>query len=68
MISKELIDRINELYKKQKTLGLTDEEKEEQQALRRQYLDAIKQQVMDQMGGPPSGKTSEDQSDNEHSK
>ncbi len=67
MISKELIDRINELYKKQKTLGLTDEEKEEQQALRREYLDAIKKQVMDQMGGPPPGKKGEDHSDHEHS-
>lgn len=31
------IDRINELYKKSKTIGLTDAEKEEQQQLRTEY-------------------------------
>ena len=32
------IDRINELAKKQKTVGLTEEEKAEQAALRAQYI------------------------------
>jgi len=34
----ELIQRINELAKKQREVGLTDEEKAEQQALRQRYL------------------------------
>ncbi|GAE88431.1 DUF896 domain-containing protein [Acetivibrio straminisolvens] len=34
----ELINRINELSRKSKTVGLTDEEKEEQQRLRQEYL------------------------------
>lgn len=37
-----LIARINELYKKSKEVGLTDEEKEEQAKLRRRYIDSIK--------------------------
>lgn len=36
------IARINELAKKKKTVGLTDEELAEQQALRREYLDCIR--------------------------
>ncbi len=37
------IDRIGELYRKSKTpKGLTDEEKEEQAALRREYIEAVK--------------------------
>ena len=35
------IDRINELSKKQKTVGLTEEEKIEQQKLRQAYRDAF---------------------------
>jgi len=38
----ELIKRINELAGKSKTVGLTEEEKLEQAALRRQYIDNIK--------------------------
>ena len=37
------INRINELYRKQKSEeGLTEEEKEEQKALRQKYVDAIR--------------------------
>ena len=36
------IDRINELYHKSQSVGLTDEEKEEQAKLRRDYIDAIR--------------------------
>ncbi len=35
---KDLIKRINELAHKSKTIGLTEEEKEEQQKLRQEYL------------------------------
>lgn len=37
-----LIARINELYKKSKEVGLTEEEKEEQSKLRRRYIDSVK--------------------------
>lgn len=36
------IDRINVLAKKSKTEGLTEEEKQEQALLRREYIDAVK--------------------------
>lgn len=37
-IPQELIDRINELAKKKKTVGLTDIERQEQATLRETYL------------------------------
>lgn len=40
-MNKEKIDRINELYKKSKTTGLTEEEKEQQQQLRTEYRMSI---------------------------
>ena len=45
MITKELIARINELARKQRTTGLTAAEKEEQQRLRAAYLADIRAQV-----------------------
>lgn len=45
MITKELITRINELARKQRTTGLTAAEKEEQQRLRAAYLADISAQV-----------------------
>lgn len=36
------IARINELYKKMKAEGLTEEEKQEQQTLRQEYIQAIR--------------------------
>ena len=36
------IDRINALEHKQKSVGLTEEEKVEQAKLRKEYLDAVK--------------------------
>ena len=45
MISKELVEKINSLWHKQKTVGLTDEEKMEQKAAREEYLAAIRTQV-----------------------
>lgn len=38
----DVIKRINELYKKSKEEGLNESEKEEQQKLRRRYIDSIK--------------------------
>ena len=38
MITKELINEINELSRKQRSVGLTPEEKERQTELRRAYL------------------------------
>lgn len=35
------IDRINELYRKSKSVGLTEEEKAEQYALRQAYIKAF---------------------------
>lgn len=35
------IQRINELAKKSKTVGLTDEEKEEQAKLRKEYVQSV---------------------------
>ena len=40
------IDRINELYHKSKTpQGLTEEEKQEQAALRKEYIEAIRKKI-----------------------
>lgn len=47
MITKELIERINVLARKQKDCGLTEEETAEQQKLRRIYVDCIKERVKD---------------------
>ncbi len=43
------IDRINELARKQKAEGLTEEEKTEQAALRREYIEAYKQSLISQL-------------------
>lgn len=39
------IARINELYKKGKAEGLTQEEAEEQKALRKEYIEAIRRNM-----------------------
>jgi uncharacterized protein YnzC (UPF0291/DUF896 family) len=41
-VDTQKIDRINELYHKSKSVGLTEEEKKEQAALRQEYLAAIR--------------------------
>ena len=42
-IPQNLIDRINELANKKKTVGLTPEEKEEQKSLRETYLSIFRE-------------------------
>lgn len=42
MDMKETIERINFLYKKSQEEGLNQEEKEEQEKLRRIYIDSVK--------------------------
>lgn len=39
------IDRINALYHKSQSVGLTEEEKAEQAALRKAYIEAIRQNM-----------------------
>lgn len=39
------IDRINELYHKSQSVGLTDEEKEEQAKLRKEYVEAVRRNL-----------------------
>jgi len=43
------IKRINELNRKSKTEGLNAKEKEEQQLLRREYIDAVKANLRSQI-------------------
>ncbi len=50
MITQEKIDRINYLARKSKAEGLSEEEKEEQNKLRREYIDAYKQSLHTQLG------------------
>lgn len=44
-MTEDLIKRINELAKKSKSEGLSEEEKSEQQALRTQYIQEFRQGV-----------------------
>jgi uncharacterized protein YnzC (UPF0291/DUF896 family) len=48
MIS-ERVQRINELARKQKSVGLTAEEKLEQAELRKQYIDNLKASLRQQL-------------------
>lgn len=45
----EKIKRINELYRKSKAEGLTDEERMEQKVLRAEYIDAFKRNLRSQL-------------------
>ena len=47
----EVIEKINLLYKKSQEEGLTSEEKELQQKLRRRYLDNVKRNFRSQLEG-----------------
>ena len=44
-MEKAKMDRISQLSRKERTVGLNDEEKREQAALRKEYLDAIRQSL-----------------------
>ena len=48
-MTQEKINRINELAHKSKTEGLTEEEKEEQAKLRREYIDSFKASLIGQL-------------------
>lgn len=47
----DVIKRINELYKKSKEEGLNEQEKAEQQILRRRYIDNVKANFKVQLAG-----------------
>lgn len=49
MVTQEQIDRINALARKSKTEGLTEEEKAEQQKLRRAYINSFKESLTAQL-------------------
>ncbi|MCR5010778.1 MAG: DUF896 domain-containing protein [Lachnospiraceae bacterium] len=49
MTMDERIARINELYHKSQNVGLTAEEKDEQQRLRREYVESIKRNMKAQL-------------------
>ena len=49
MITKEMIDRINWLAYKKKTLGLSEAEQAEQKKLYREYLDAFRANLKAQL-------------------
>jgi uncharacterized protein YnzC (UPF0291/DUF896 family) len=46
MLPKERLARINELAKKAKTIGLTDQEAKEQSKLRREYLEIFRSSML----------------------
>ena len=48
-MTEDKIKRINELARKQKSEGLTDEEKEEQAVLRREYIESYKRSLVAQL-------------------
>ena len=48
MLTKEKMDRINELAKKKKTEGLTEAEAAEQAELRKEYITAFRAQIRGQ--------------------
>ena len=48
-MTKEKIDRINELYKKSKAEGLTNEEKKEQDLLRKEFIASVRGNLVNQL-------------------
>lgn len=48
-MTQEKIDRINELARKKKEVGLTEAELEEQSVLRREYIEGFKRSLVSQL-------------------
>ncbi len=48
-MTQDKIQRINELARKSRSQGLTEAEKAEQQALRKEYVEAMKQSLKSQL-------------------
>jgi len=48
-MTEDKIKRINELARKQKAEGLTEEEKQEQYNLRREYIESYKRSLVSQL-------------------
>ncbi len=48
-MTEEKIARINELYRKQKSVGLTFEEEREQKKLREEYVAAVRRNLRSQL-------------------
>ena len=48
-MNEQQIKRINELYRKSKTEGLTETEKKEQKILRQEYIDAFRRNLRSQL-------------------
>lgn len=48
-MTEERIERINELYHKAKNEGLTEEEKVEQQILRKEFIDSFRRNLRGQL-------------------
>lgn len=48
-MTQEKIDRINELYRKSKAEGLTEDEKNEQAILRKEFIANVKNNVLSQL-------------------
>lgn len=49
MLSKEKLNRINELSKRAKTIGLTKQEEKEQKSLRTEYLQTFRNSFKNQL-------------------
>lgn len=49
MITQDMIDRINELSRKKKSVGLTEEEQTEQKALYIEYIAAFRANLKSQL-------------------
>lgn len=48
-VMEDKIKRINELYHKSKSVGLTEEEKQEQQSLRKEFIASVRANVKSQL-------------------
>lgn len=48
-MTEEKINRINELYRKSKAEGLTDDEKKEQDLLRKEYIANVRKNLRSQL-------------------